>query len=334
MNVFVSIPQNTEVNRSFFPEWIRDYLAERCDVKYSPLDRQIVPEEMVQYAADADVIITGWGHPTITKEMVAKTNVHLVVHTGGSVGSLIDPDIYDIGVRVISGNDLYADSVAEGTLAFMMAMLRQIPDYVDNIRNGGWNFQENCTEGLYNQRIGIIGFGAISKRVVQLLRPFNVNIKIYSGYPIDEQFLHDNNAKQVTLDELFSTCRIVSLHSSMNEKNRGLIGKEHFERMENGAIFINTARGAVVREEEMIEELKKQRIRAVLDVFCQEPLPVNSPLRRLPNVYCIPHKAGPTYDRRAFVTKCLIDDIVRFENKDDLSLEIKKEYSKRMTVGG
>lgn len=201
-----------------FPEWIRDYLAERCDVKYSPLDRQIVPEEMVQYAADADVIITGWGHPTITKEMIAKTNVHLVVHTGGSVGSLIDPDIYDIGVRVISGNDLYADSVAEGTLAFMMAMLRQIPDYVDNIRNGGWNFQENCTEGLYNQRIGIVGFGAISKRVVQLLRPFNVNIKIYSGYPIDEQFLHDNNAKQVTLDELFSTCRIVSLHSSMNEK--------------------------------------------------------------------------------------------------------------------
>ena len=136
MNVFVSIPQNTEVNRSFFPEWIRDYLAERCDVKYSPLDRQIVPEEMVQYAADADAIITGWGHPTITKEMIAKTNVHLVVHTGGSVGSLIDPDIYDIGVRVISGNDLYADSVAEGTLAFMMAMLRQIPDYVDNISFG------------------------------------------------------------------------------------------------------------------------------------------------------------------------------------------------------
>lgn len=334
MKVFVSVPIDSEVSQSFFPEWIADYLGERFDVNYSPLNRQILPEEAAKYAADADVIITGWGHPTITGDMIANTNIQLIAHTGGSVGSLVEPDVYDTGVRVISGNDLFAESVAEGTLAFMMTMLRQIPDYVDNIRNGGWRFIEDCTEGLYNQRIGLIGFGAISKRVIQLLRPFNANIKIYSGHPIDEQFLLDNNVKQVSLEELFSTCRVISLHSSMNESNRGRIGKEHFERMENGAIFINTARGAVVREEEMIEELKKQRIRAVLDVFCQEPLPTDSPLRRLPNVYCIPHKAGPTYDRRAFITKCLIDDIVRFENKDDLRLEIKKDYAKRMTVGG
>ena len=90
--------------------------------------------------------------------------------------------------------------------------------------------------------------GAISKRVVKLLKPFGVS---YSGYPIDEEYLKENNATPASLEEIFATCKIVSLHSAMNEWTRGMIGKEHFDLFQDGAFFINTARDAIIRENEM-----------------------------------------------------------------------------------
>lgn len=334
MRLFVSIPDNTEVMRTFVSEDVKKYLEERFEVVYSPLDRQIKPEEIAEYAGDADAIMTGWGHPMITGEALENTSVKLIVHTGGSVGSLVDQTVYDKGVRVLSGNNMYADSVAEGVLAYMFTALRKIPDYVSNIRSGGWKLGGDYTEGLLNQTVGIVGMGAISTRVIKLLRPFNVSLKLYSSYPIDPAFLEENNAVRASLEEIFSTCKIVSLHSAMNEKTRGMVGKEHFDLLQDGAVFINTARGRIIREEEMIEALKENRFRAMLDVYYQEPLAQDSELRNLPNVYCIPHMAGPTTDRRPVITKRLADNMVKFENGQEMDLEISREYAKRMTVGG
>lgn len=334
MKLFVSIPGNAHVMRIFLPEDVKKYLEERFEVVYSPLDRQLEPEEIAEYAGDADAIMTGWGHPMITGEALVNTAIKLVVHTGGSVGSLVNQTVYDKGVRVLSGNNMYADSVAEGVLAYMLTALRKIPDYVSNLRNGGWKGGEDYAEGLLDQTVGIIGMGAISTRVIKLLKPFNVSLKLYSGYPIAPEFLEENNAVQTSLEEIFATCKIVSLHSAMNERTRGMIGKEHFDLLQDGAIFINTARGRIIREEEMIEALKEKRFRAMLDVYYQEPLDQDCELRKLPNVYCMPHMAGPTADRRPVITKRLADNMVKFENGQEMDLEISREYAKRMTVGG
>ena len=334
MKLFVSIPDNTEVMRTFVSDDVKKYLEERFEVVYSPLDRQIKPEEIAEYAKDADAIMTGWGHPLITGDVLQNTSIKLIVHTGGSVGSLVDQTVYEKGVKVISGNNMYADSVAEGVLAYMFTVLRKIPDYVSNIRNGGWKLGADYSEGLLDQMVGIVGMGAISKRVIKLLRPFGVSVKLYSSYPIDAAFLEENHAVQTSLEEIFSSCKIVSLHSSMNEKTRGMIGKEHFDLLQDGAVFINTARGKIVREEEMIEALKENRFRAILDVYYQEPLAQDCELRNLSNVYCMPHMAGPTTDRRPVITKRLADNMVKFEKGQDMDLEISREYAKRMTVGG
>lgn len=334
MKLFVSIPGNTEVMRSFVPEDVKKYLEERFEVVYSPLDCQIKAEEIAQYAGDADAIMTGWGHPMITGEVLENTSIKLVVHTGGSVGSLVDQGVYDRGVRVLSGNNMYADSVAEGVLAYMFTALRKIPDYISCTKNGGWRLGNDYSEGLLDQTVGIVGMGAISKRVIKLLRPFNVSLKLYSGYPINQAYLAENNAVQASLEEIFSTCKIVSLHSAMNERTRGMIGKEHFDLLQDGAVFINTARGRIVREEEMIEALKENRFRAMLDVYYQEPLAQDCELRSLPNVYCMPHMAGPTTDRRPVITKRLADNLVKFEQGQEMDLEISREYAMRMTVGG
>lgn len=334
MKLFVSIPGNTNVMSTFVDESVKKYLEERFEVTYSPLDRQIQPEEIRQYAGDADAIMTGWGHPMITGKDLENTGIKLIVHTGGSVGSLVDETVYDRGVRVLSGNNMYADSVAEGVLAYMFTALRQIPDYINRVREGGWRYVTDYNEGLLDQTVGIVGTGAISTRVIKLLKPFGVTLKIYSGYPIDVAFLEENNAVQASLEEIFSTCKIVSLHSAMNERTRGMIGKEHFDLLQDGALFVNTARGRIVREEEMIEALKENRFRAILDVYYQEPLELDSELRKLPNVYCMPHACGPTIDRRPIITKRLADNMVLFSEGKEMDLEISREYAKRMTVGG
>lgn len=330
MKIFVSVPQNGLVATTFFTPEMRAFLDEHFEVVYSPEKRQLLPEELVQYAKDADVLMTGWGHGMINAELLKQTSVKIVAHTGGSVANCVDPDVYPAGIRVISGNPLYAESVAEGTIAYMLLGLRRMHDFVEEVRKGGWQ-PSFGTEGLLDQTVGIIGMGAISKDLIRMLKPFRVKLKIYSGHEIDKEYLAENNAVQVSLEEVFSTCKIVSLHSALNEKTRGMIGKEHFDLLQDGALFVNTARGAIIREDEMIEALKENRFHAVLDVYCTEPLAEDSPLRSLPNAYCIPHKGGPTQDRRPRVVEALGKDLLRYERGEAMPLEIDPQHAVRMT---
>lgn len=330
MKIFVSAPLGRIVRDTFFTPDACARLERHFDVSYSPLDRQLLPEEIKQYAGDADVLMTGWGHSMITAQALEGTSIKLIAHTGGSVANCVSPDVYDAGIRVISGNELYAESVAEGAIAYMLLALRRMSDYVQCIRQGGWELPQG-TEGLLDQTVGIIGLGAISRHLIRMLKPFRVKLKIYSGHTIDPAYLIENDATQVSLEEIFSTCKIVSLHSALTDSTKGMIGKAQFDLLPDGAVFINTARGAIIREDEMIEALKENRFRAVLDVYEKEPLDVDSSLRTLPNVYCIPHKGGPTQDRRPMVVKALAEDIFRFSRGEAMQHEITKERGKRMT---
>lgn len=331
MKVFVSIPQNSTVMKSFF-KGVKEYLEERLEVVYSPLDRMLKAEEIAEYAKDAEVIMIGWEHPFIDCKLLENTSIKLIAHTGGSVGYYVADEVYEKGIKVISGNALFAESVAEGTVGYMLLALRKMPDYVECVKTGGWVLSNDyATEGLLDQTVGLVGFGAVAKNIVKLLKPFRVKFKVYDKFLIEKDVLEEYGVIQVPLEEIFATCKIVSIHCAMNEETKGMIGKEHFELLQDGAVFINTARGHVIREDEMVEVLKEKRIRAVLDVFCEEPLQIDSPLRNMKNVYCIPHKAGCTADRRPMITKCLADDIVRFAEGKDLKHEISRNYAKAMT---
>ena len=332
MKLFVAIPRTANAWKQFMTENARAYLEERFEVSYFPLERQLKPEEFAQYAADADVVMTGWGHPMIDAAMLEGTRIKLIAHTGGSVADYVAQDVYEKGIKVISGNDLYAESVAEGALGYMLMGLRKMVDYIEDTRAGCWH-SERCgpSEGLLGQTVGLVGMGAITKKLIPMLRPFGVRLKLYSGYPIDAAYLAENKAVQAPLEEIFSTCKVVSIHSALNDRTKGLIGREHFDLLQDGAVFVNTARGAIVREDEMIEALKENRFMAVLDVYCKEPLEPDSPLRQLKNVYCMPHQGGPTIDRKPVVTMRLADDVLRFAEGKPLQHEISSEYAKRMT---
>ena len=332
MKVFVAIPTTCQAWKHFMTEQTRTYLEERFQVTYNTLGRQLKAEELAQYAADAEILMIGWGHPTMDAKSLENTAVRLIAHTGGSVADYVTQDVYEKGIRVISANELFAESVAEGTLAYMLLALRKLPDYVRDTREGNWH-SDRClpTEGLLGQTVGLVGMGAITKNLIRMLRPFGVKLKLYSGYPIDPGFLEENNAVQASLEEIFSTCKVVSIHSALNERTRGMIGKAHFDLLQDGAVFVNTARGAIIREAEMIRALEEKRFLAVLDVYEKEPLDPDSPLRRLENAYCIPHMGGPTLDRHPVIARLLADDMVRFVRGEQLRYEISSSYAKRMT---
>ena len=137
--------------------------------------------------------------------------------------------------------------------------------------------------------------------------------------------------KRASLEEIFSECKIVTIHSAMNDKNRHMITRELLSLLRPDSLLINTARGGLIDEEAMTELLAAGSFRAILDVFEQEPLPEDHPLRQLANVYVIPHRAGPTYDRRKFVTAALIQDIRAWEKGEPLKMEISQKYASFMT---
>lgn len=325
--------QDGVLKDTFMPKEVCAYLEEHFDVTYNEVGRSYTKEEIAVKLLEHDAVITGWGTTMLNRDVLeGNDKLKLIVHTGGTVGNLVDEYAYQKGIRVLSGNNLYAESVAEGTIAYILMALRRIPDYIEVVRNGEWRASDALWEGLLDRSVGIVGLGTISKIVIRMLQPFRVKIKVFSHYEIEPEFLEKYGVEAATLDEIFSTCDVVSVHSALNDENRGLIGKRHFEMLKDGSLFLNTSRGRVIDEEALIEELEKNRFRAVLDVFWKEPLAVDSKLRSLKNVYCIPHMAGPTLDRRKYITKALIDDMRTFFNgAEKLDLEINEEFAKRMT---
>lgn len=335
MKILVTIPDGA-VKDSFLNEETKDFLQKNFEVIYNPMERNYTPEELAEAATDCDAVVTGWGTPHLGKAglLCQGSKLKLVAHTGGSVGDLVDQTAFENGITVVSGNELYAESTAEGVLAYMLSALRHIPDDVINMKTPGYWKTEgvNPTAGLFERQIGIVGVGAVARNLMRFLKPFRVKLKVYDTYTIDPVFLQEVGAVQTDLADIFSTCSVISVHASLTTHTKGLIGKRYFQMMQDGAVFVNSARGAIVVEEELIEALQTQNIRAILDVYTVEPLPAQSLLRTLDNVYLVPHQGGPTIDRRSGIGRTICEEVLRFAQGQPLRYKIQAEQAARMTT--
>lgn len=328
LKIAVLMP-NDEIRRSFFNEEACRELEELGTVYWNHSREHYSEKELKQLLPGMDVVITGWGCRALTEDVLRSADcLKILAHTGGSVSFVAPPAVYDNGIRVLSGNEVYALSVAEGAIAYMLLALRRIPEYLEEMKEQGWRSDAYYNQGLLGAEVGIIGFGAIAGHLVRLLKPFGVHLKVCSGH-MSAQDLKAIGAEKVKLEEIFR-CRVVSLHGAGGSQCR--IGKEFINQMRDFSVLINTARGDLLDEEALAEVLaSRPRLRAVLDVFAEEPLPPDSPLRQLRNVYLMPHMAGPTVDRRPLVTMGLIRDIKALQRGEAAELEIKAERAKFMS---
>ncbi|MGZ9586014.1 hydroxyacid dehydrogenase [Paenibacillus marinisediminis] len=329
LNILVSIPKGNIFNTFFNEELIRK-LEEVGEVYWNEQSSHYTPEQFSEQLKDMDICITGWGVPNLDEAVLQNANkLRLIAHTGGSAKPYITDAVYDRGIRVVTGNEVFAESVAESVIAYALAALRDIPRYSGDLKQGKWP-SSFYNEGLLDKTIGIVGYGMISQMVVQMLKVFHAKIKVYSRH-ISQEELDKHGMQKASLEEIFSTCDIVSIHSAMTPANYHMVTEELLDMMRDGALLINTARGAIIDEEAMCRVLARRNIRAVLDVYEVEPLPPGHRLMELDNALLMPHMGGPTIDRRLIVTESLIDNIHRFIEGRELKCEIDRFYASKMT---
>ena len=330
MKIYITMPSN-EQSDSFLTPKARERLASLGQVEQNPYDRQLTVEEVIEAAKDADVIITSWGTCKYYKEHVAQMpNLKMIAHAGGTVVPVAAPDLYETDVKVISGNDVFAKSVAEGCLCYTLAALRRIEHYIGVMREGGFRTEIFENRGLFGKKLGIVGFGAIARHLLNLIRWFDLEILIYSSHLTDEEAAQ-YGAHTASLEEIFAECDVISIHASNTEKTRGMITRELMESMKSDALLVNTARGAVIDEPAMFEMLLAGRFYAALDVYAEEPPAKDAPIRQCKNALLMPHMGGPTMDMRGVVTLELCKDIARLQKGEPLQYEISAAAARRMT---
>ena len=292
-------------------------LREDFDVVLNEKGRHFTKEELISEIKDADAVITHWSSTQIDPEVLSHAeNLKIVAHLGGTVKAYVCEEVFDRGITVISANDTYfARLVAEGALSYALVGLRHIDKHILNLKNygeEGWRRKGgNETRGLIGKTVGIVSFGAIAKYLVGFLKPFGCRIKVYSR-SISEETLNKYGMERASLEEIFETCDVISVHTAYNEKTKHFIGRDLISKIKEGALFINTSRGGVVDEKALVEELEKGKFMAALDVFEVEPLPADSKLYSLDNVILFPHKGGPTQDMYRTLTCGILDEVTDF----------------------
>lgn len=330
MKIFIAMP-DSETTKTFFTQRALDELSMLGEVTQNPYGREMTEDEMVKDAADADVILCGWGTLMFTGELLKKLpNLKILAYTGGSMSSVVSPDAMECGVKVLTGNYIFAKSVAEACITYSLCALREIEKYMKLVRDGGWRPDVWENRGLFGKKIGIIGFGEIAKNFVKLLEPFDVEILVNSGHLTEEE-AKDYGVVKADRKEIFSSCDIVSVHLALNEKTQGSIDRSLLELLKPDAILLNTARGAVIDEAAMTELLEQKRFFAALDVYEVEPLPVESKLRTLDNAVLLPHMGGPTIDMREYIVRSFVKDFIAYSKGESMKNVFMSDSLSRMT---
>lgn len=333
----VAILMEKSLADSLFRKKDLDFLA--TFARFNPVEE--LPEKgtiefMDEKLADADACITCWRTPTFTKELLDRhPRLRFIMHGAGAVRNLVCPEFWDMKGRHISSNaPIIAKDVAQTTLAFMLPSLKQFWAMSAMTRGGMWKGGEAGTFTTKNVdkdlKVGLIGCSLVGKEVIQILKPFGCPIQVWDPYlsPIEAEML---GVEKVELNELLSNNDVISMHAPANEDCRNIINAGNLPLIKDGAVFINTARGLEVEEEALIEELKKGRFFACLDVTSPEPPSADNPLRTLPNVILTPHMAGGhTVQNRALMGRNAIKEVYNYLTKGLIAYEVRGEMLAHM----
>lgn len=187
------------------------------------------------------------------------------------------------------------ESVAEHVIAMALAQLKNLMYFHNEIVRGNWPFLTNSME-LMGKTFGIVGMGAIGKRLAERLLFFGTNTIYYDPVKLSEEEEETLGVASSGLDGLLEKSDVISIHVPLNSKTEKFISGKEFSMMKDGAIFINTARGEVVDEEALVSAIKSKGIRACIDVYTVEPPDPESEITKLDNVIFSPHIAGVTIE--------------------------------------
>lgn len=314
-------------DRSFnliYPPALRDELSALLDIRGQVTASAVEADPSL--LTDVEVVLSGWGMIRLEADLLSHApQLKIVFYGAGSVRSFVTPECWQRGIRITQAAAANGVPVAEYTLATILLSLKQfwrLSSSVKDVRN--WNTAKTSIEsaGAFHSIVGLISFGVIAQRVARMLQAFDVRVQVYDPY-VDPAKIEACGATSVELDDLFQNADVVSLHTPLLPATRGWLGKPQFSAMKPNATFINTSRGAIVREPELIEVLRSRPdLTAILDVTDPEPPPPTSPLYDLANVHVTPHIAGSMGPECARMGYYMLDEVKRYLRGDDLRYEV------------
>ncbi len=249
-----------------------------------------LPDDAARELADFDIICTLRERMPIPSELITRLpRLKYIVVTGKRY------DTVDIAAAATQGvlvsntpvNGRGAGGVAELVWGLILAATRNIASEDQVMRNGGWQTRAGTTVG--GKVLGVLGLGGLGRRVAEIGHVFGMKVQAWSQNMTREQ-AESAGAQFASKEELFATSDIVTVHLALSERTRGIVGAKELGAMKKSSYLINTARGAIVDENALIETLRAGAIAgAGIDVYEQEPLPADHPYRSLSNVVITPH---------------------------------------------
>jgi D-3-phosphoglycerate dehydrogenase len=264
--------------------------------------------ELVDRIRDCDIVINIRSTSRFTDDVLAKCPAVRLISIWGTGTDNVDLAAARArGVRVTNTPGVSAVAVAEHTLALIMAVAKRTAQMDHEVREGRW--PRGMATQLRGKTLGLIGTGAIGREMARLGAGIGMRVIAWTFHP------RGDVAEWVEFEDVFRQSDVVSVHLRLSPDTSGLIRREHFELMKPSAILINTARGGIVNEADLVHALTTHRIAgAGLDVFETEPLPRDSPFVAIPNAVLTPHAAGITPETTEAGLALAIDNVFAFLN--------------------
>jgi phosphoglycerate dehydrogenase-like enzyme len=272
--------------------------------------------ESIQHDASllgsVETLFRGWSPPRFDDAFFDKApKLKAIFYAAGSLGA--PESAWRRGVQVTTAQVANSQPVAEYCLATIIFSLKHGWRLARQTREQRRFVDRNSAPGCYNATVGLISLGVIARSLLKLLAPFELNVLVYDPFLTDVEAA-ELGVEKVSLAEVFQRSDVVSLHTPLRPETQGLIIGEHLSSMKHGATLINTARGAIVREAEMIQvATERQDLQFVLDVTDpQEPPQRDCVLYDLPNVVLTPHIAGSAGGECRRMGQWMVKELERF----------------------
>lgn len=305
-----------------------------ADVRFEPFDRPSSWDEpppphaatdtrLIEVLGDASAIVVCHGAPRITGAILdARPTLRFVGELEGDrFARRIDVEAaWERGVRTVDTTNGSSYGVSEWALAMAMIGLRNAGAWFRRIvidRQESFHDERMWADPgfrhgeLTGRRVGLIGCGIIGRRLLELLEPFRCSILVHDPY-VPRELADIFDVTFTSLDNVLSVSEVVICLAPITPATRGMIGERELDLMQDEAVFVNVSRGAIVRTDALVAKLREGKLIACLDVFDPEPIPVDSPVRDLPNVFLTPHIAGVTAAGGPRFFDIMVDELERF----------------------
>ena len=281
-----------------------------------------------------EILISGWMTPELPENILEEVpELKYVCHLPGAIRGTIPESLIAKGLLVTNWGHSISRTVAECGLMLAIAGLRRVSFWTLEMHTrGGWKERTSVETGsLFGRKVGLHGFGAISQELRKLLVPFEVPVMAYSPSVPDALLEEFDVSRASSLEELFSANDVIIELAALTPRNRGIVTEELLRMIPHGGVFVNVGRGAVVDEEALAKVAEEGNIQVALDVYGVEPLPADSPFRKLDQVLTIPHLGGPTIDRRQDAAWYGLANIRRYLAGEPLESQVTVEVSERIS---